>query len=126
MDWNPDLEKLTGKVLLLEGQIKTAVTFAHIWQAMPLTGHPLYWYELIGMAGTAFKAAWIPQFGQVTELVICLDPDAADKAEQVASQLDFIPVRKIMELPDKIDDLLNAGVFDKDDLWDYMKNARSV
>ena len=122
---NPDTDQLTGKVLLLEGEIKTAVTFAHIWQAMPLSGHPLYWYELVGIAGTAWKPEWCVQFEQVSEIVIGLDPDAIDKAEKIAEQLGRERC-KLIELPDKIDDLINMGAFNKDDLWSYISNARCV
>lgn len=122
---DPSTQQLTGKVLLLEGEIKTVVTFGMLWGQMPATGHPLYWYELVGVAGTAWKSEWCAEFEQVSEIAICLDPDATDKAEKIASQLG--PERcKIIELPGKIDDLINAGVFDKDDLWSYVKHGRKV
>ena len=111
-----------GKVLLLEGEIKTMVTFAHIYATQPKEPHPLYTYELVGIAGTAFKSEWVPEFEKASSITICLDPDATDKAHKIAGVLGWDRCR-IVELPGKIDDLLIMGALNMDTLYQYMQGG---
>jgi len=120
---DPDVTGMSGKVLLLEGEIKTMVTFSHIYAATPQQTHPLYKYELVGIAGTSFKKSWIAEFERATEIIICLDPDATDKAKKIADALGSERC-KITELPAKIDDLINLGALDMDTLSQYVEGAR--
>jgi hypothetical protein len=120
---DPNQSAISGKVLLLEGEIKTMVTFSRIYADIPKQGHPLYTYELIGIAGTAFKSEWVGDFKDADSITICLDPDATDKAEKIADLLGRQRCR-IVELPAKIDDLLNMDALTLDSLWKYLKGAR--
>lgn len=122
---DPSVLALSGKVLLLEGQIKTAVTFAHVWGAMPASGHPLYLWEIVGISGTSFKGDWIAEFKECDEIAICLDPDASDKAEKIAEALGRERCR-LVELPAKIDDLIIMGALDMDGLANYLRTARKA
>jgi len=119
---DPDVTEITGDVLLLEGEIKTAVTFSRIYNHQPTAPHPIYKYELIGIAGTAFKKSWVPEFKEADKIVLCLDPDATDKAYKIADVLGRSRC-KIAELPGKIDDLFIMGVLDMDLLYDYIHGA---
>ena len=119
---DPNQSEINGKVLLLEGEIKTMVTFSRIYSEAPKEAHPLYTYELIGIAGASFKLAWVPEFELATEIVICLDPDATDKAEKIADALGRDRCR-IVELPGKIDDLFIMSALDMDLLYRYLEDG---
>ena len=74
------------------------------------------------IAGTGFKLAWVPEFEQATEINICLDPDATDKAHKIADALGRDRCR-VIELPDKIDDLFLMGALDMDLLYEYIQGG---
>lgn len=131
---DPGANGMPGKVLLIEGEIKTAVTFAMIWGAMPATGHPLHSVQITGTAGKSWKPDWTVEFENASEIYIAQDPDVWMRPAKAAENWKPSPLKiadqlgrgrcKIVELPDKIDDLILAGALDKDTLWEYMRRAR--
>jgi len=116
---------LGENVLLLEGEIKTMVTFANIWKDQPLMGHPLYQADVVGIAGKGFKFEWVPAFDEAKNIWIVLDPDADEAAEKIAERLGKERC-KVVQLPEKIDDLFLIDAIDIDLLWLLIEQAGSV
>lgn len=101
-------ESLDGEVLIVEGEIKAAVTFRYLWQG----DDPLRpCLNVVGVSGAAVKPALLREFENCTKIHILLDPDADQHAKTLAAALGGERCR-ILRMPGKIDDLLTAGVID--------------
>lgn len=91
----------TDPVLVLEGEIKTMVTFSAFWQE----GETI---QIIGIPGkTQFRS--IADHLRGHDVYICFDPDASEQAHEAA----HIVGGKAITFPMKIDDAINAGALDK-------------
>ena len=117
--------EIIGDVLILEGEIKTMVTFANVWKDDPLIGHQLFTTNIVGVAGKGFKHEYVAQFDQAETIYICLDPDATAAADKVATMLGRERC-KVVELPEKIDDLFLVDAINIDKLWKYMQRGRRI
>lgn len=122
---DPMVRSITGDVLLLEGEIKTMVTWANIWKDHPLEGHPLYNLEVVGIAGKGFKHEWVAEFEAADRIYILLDPDATEAAQKVAVKLG-VERCKVVTLPEKIDDLFLMNAIDLDLLWKLIDRGNRV
>lgn len=111
-----------GDVLLLEGEIKTMVTFSHIWRKDPCQPHPIYGLNLAGIAGKSFKQSWTRHFENSNHIYILLDPDASGASYKIAGLLGRDRC-SIAHLPAKIDDMLIAGHINPDILWRVLKHS---
>jgi hypothetical protein len=103
---------LFGTVLVVEGEIKAMVAYAHLWGIDP-SGDPeplLPNTFVVGVPGKSWKAEWIAELNQADRVIICLDPDARKEADRLAGSLSC--QAKVISLPGKIDDLLLDGVID--------------
>jgi hypothetical protein len=119
--------QITGEVLLVEGEIKAMVTWAHLQEDVNRR-HPadaMGRLTVVGIAGKSFKREWVEEFGQAGRIYICLDPDAQHAADSVAHLLGAHRC-KILDLPDKIDDMLNAGTLHVEKLGELLNTARGV
>jgi len=99
-------------VLVVEGEIKAMVTY--------LALDSIKW-QVIGLAGKCQYRNIIPQL-QGRQVVICLDPDAMPQALDLARQVNG----RVMDLCEKIDDAILAGMIDKDMLRCMIRQARKV
>lgn len=119
-------EKIRGEVLLVEGEIKAMVTWAYIqdWIS-PHYRSLLHRISVVGIAGKSFKPEWLEEFKEATKIYVCLDPDASTSAEKLARILG-IERCKVIDLPDKIDDMLIAGTLKIEKLRELVDTARRV
>jgi hypothetical protein len=116
--------EILGDVLLIEGEVKSMVTWAFIQDTHPTPSY-LRRITVVGIAGMKFKPDWIPEFDSAGWIWICLDPDARQSADGIAASLG--PERcRIIDLPGKIDDLLVDGTLQVSDLPGLLKTARAV
>lgn len=111
----PDLP-VANRTVLVEGEKKAMVTF--ITQDDPNC-------QVVGIPGINPSDKIIAQLKDCDPLYICLDPDATQEAHSIALRLGADRCR-ILDLPDKIDDLATAGLLDKDRLRQLLKTARRV
>ena len=119
---NPD--KKTGALLVCEGEIKSMVTFATI-DADTI--------QVVGIPTATPNADMIAPFLDYDPIYICPDPDtfippkrgAQSAAERLAELFGRERVR-LIELPDKVDDLIVDGLLDKDGLRQAFKRARRL
>lgn len=103
------------KVLLLEGEVKTIVLTQ---EGFPSVG-------IMGKKG--FKLEWVSKFADTEELVIALDPDATDAADELGETLkDYGGVLKIASFPTKPDDMVVALGATRDDIQAYIDLARPL
>jgi len=108
--------EISGDILLVEGEIKAMVTFAHIAELLPTIG-------VVGLSGKSFRPDLASDLKQAGRIWICLDPDADHEANRISEMLN--PGRcRIIDLPDKIDDMLNEGTLTGQDISDLMRFAR--
>ena len=75
----------------------------------------------MGIPGKRIFKDLIPQL-QGRQVVICLDPDALHEADEMARAVSG----RVIELTDKIDDVINAGVLDRDMLRRLIRASRKV
>lgn len=115
-----DPDKDSGPLFIAEGEIKSMVTYATIYK------------EGIQVAGIATKTPsdrTAKMFENYEPIWLCLDPDAYrvtkghSAAERLGEMLGKERVRFI-ELPDKIDDLINMGALDYPMIKRLMNTAR--
>jgi len=96
-----------GDLLIVEGEIKAMVTWAALWDGetclFPNT-------TVIGVPGKGWRGEWLEQFDKADRVWVILDPDAQASAQKLVNRLGD-KARNIL-LPDKIDDLITAGVLD--------------
>lgn len=108
----PGLE--ADRVIVIEGEIKSAVTFMTLWQE----NDPI---QVIGIPGkNAFHAVADSVMGH--DVYICFDPDADEQAREAAA----LVKGKVMTMPVKIDDAILAGSLDRKSILFRMKAARRI
>lgn len=105
---------IAGRTLLVEGEKKAMVSFI-------TADDPEL--QVIGIPGKTPNRDLLGRLADCDPVYICLDPDADPKA--IALTLGVERCR-IMELPDKIDDLMIDGSLDKWKLRQLMKTARRI
>jgi hypothetical protein len=111
---------LCGDVLIVEGEIKAMITWAAMWTGPTLDDDlltPNLW--VVGLPGKSWKAEYLPAFEKCKRVFICLDPDADKEAARMAASIG--ERAKVIRLPDKIDDLILAGVLDGFSIIDLLE-----
>lgn len=97
-------------ILVVEGEIKAAVTFAYAgimdWQIIGVPGQGMYKHLIEKLKGK--------------NVVVCPDPGAEKPALEFAEFVDG----RYFTLPDKIDDWILATGADKNDIYSFVKQAR--
>lgn len=111
----PD-KPVAGKVLAVEGEVKGAV--AGVTLDAPD-------WQVVGLPGKEPSPEVLAELHEAEQVVLCLDPDAQDKVPKVAAQLGLERVRNL-ELPGKIDDMINAYRLDAAWLRSTLRSARRV
>ncbi len=98
------------RVIIVEGEIKAAVTFATLnydgWQVIGLPGKD------------AFKT--VPDLGGHDGVWLIPDPDGVENWRKACGGFGG----RLVTLPGKVDDLINAGNIGRDDLVGMMEQAR--
>lgn len=124
--FNADLyAPIHGDVMLIEGEIKAMVTWAYLQEYVYKRSTILGRTQVVGIAGKSFNLNWADEFAEAEHIYICLDPDASEGAARIAKALD--PERcSILDLPDKIDDMLVAGTLEVRHLAELIDTARRV
>lgn len=104
----------TSKILVVEGEIKAAVTFQTIWSDNNSV-------QVIGIPGKN-------QFAKIADslvgrdVYICFDPDAEEQAAMAAKKVGG----RYFTMPMKIDDAITAGALDANGIRRLMHSARRV
>lgn len=119
-----DPERKDGHLLICEGEIKSMVTFATIDSNT---------VQVAGMPTATPSQDMLDLLYDYEPIYVCPDPDTfipsapgkTSQAERLVSMLGRERVR-VIELPDKIDDLIVAGNLDKDGLRKAFKRARRL
>ena len=82
-----------------------------------------YGFQAVGIMGKAgFKRPWATRFERFKEVLIALDPDATDKARQMAGW--FGSKAKVVTLPVKPDDFFSVEGGTPDDFRWFLRLAR--
>ena len=111
---NPFLGWDTDPILVVEGEIKSMVTFRTVWDK----GQTM---QVIGIPGkTQFRSIAAQLMGH--DVYICFDPDADQQAIEAARAVGG----KVIYLPIKIDDAILSGNLDQRSLQFRLKTARKV
>ena len=125
----PDMTSMKGRTLLLEGEIKAAVT-------MCAADDPVL--QVIGLPGKTPKLEMLDKLGECDPIYICLDPDAyfyagldtaKDKRPAIIRILDALGRERcrVIKLPDKVDNMLNNMTGNKKTwLKNLMAQARRI
>lgn len=108
-------EPMLPRALLVEGEIKAMVVQIALWSLDPLPN-----ITVCAVAGKSVKPELIAEFSECERVWIMLDPDAKRQAEELADTLGKERT-KIINLPDKVDDLITMGVIDGPELWGLME-----
>ena len=111
----PD-ERLGAKTLLVEGEKKAMVSF--------ITADDPF-LQVVGIPGKNPSKELLAQLSECEPIYICLDPDALDEAVKLARRLGTDRTR-VLELPDKIDDLIIRHHLDKHWIKNIMRQAVKV
>jgi DNA primase len=118
---------IRGEVLLVEGEIKAAVTWArlqdYVYECKPASF--LGRLTVVGCTSKNISAAQLAELAGASQIWICLDPDATKEAEAAARALGADRCR-IIDLPGKIDDLLNDESIDIESIYHLMRSARRI
>lgn len=113
---DPDQGWQLPKVLILEGEIKSAVAYLELddpqMQVLGVPGKNVWENLLPKLAG---KQVWL-----------CFDPDAHRQALEMAQLISAAECVRIMTIPNKIDDAILAGWLDKPALKRLVHSARKV
>lgn len=107
---DPDIGYDCERVLVVEGEIKSMVTYATLNSDK---------WQVIGIPGKNTKVA---DKLQHSDVFICLDPDARDEARDLAKATRG----RIMDIPGKIDDMIIDGEIDRVSLQNLIRAARRV
>jgi hypothetical protein len=108
LGWNTD------PILVVEGEIKAAVTYSTIYR----DGEPM---QVIGIPGkTAYRSMVDSLKGHT--VYICFDPDAQAEAIDAARQVGG----KVVTIPMKIDDAIVAGSLNKAGIFCLLRSARKA
>jgi hypothetical protein len=103
----------TSSILIIEGEIKRIVVKDRIGG------------NIVGTMGKAgFQKAWASRFSRFDEVLICLDPDAIDKAREVSSW--FGGRARVVDLPVKPDDFFVLHKGTPDQFREFVRMARRV
>lgn len=98
---DPAIRHLFGTVLLVEGEIKSMVTWAALWDGDTCLAPAVC---VVGTAGKNLKPEHLRELETADRVVICLDPDARQEAGKLAAAIG--ERASVLSLPGKIDDLL--------------------
>lgn len=120
--------KLSGKTLLVEGKFKAIVTF--IFADDPNL-------HVVGLPGKCPDTELLEQLKECDPLVFCLDPDGfVNNDKDMRKKNGKTAVQRlnealgsrarVMDLPDKIDDLFVTGALGKDSFHRLMDTARKM
>jgi hypothetical protein len=102
------------RVLVLEGELKAAVTFQVLWTDNVTI-------QVVGIPGkNQFRGIANDLKGH--DVYICFDPDAGEQAREAARAVGG----KVITLPVKIDDAIIDGLLSRRDLLMRLKTARKV
>lgn len=112
---NPDLE-ICGKTLMVEGEKKCMVSFI-------ASDDPNL--QAVGIPGKDASDSILSLFKDCDPIYICLDPDAEVKAIDIANKLSRERCR-VIELPDKIDDMIIRHHLGKEFIDSLFRHARVV
>jgi len=82
-----------------------------------------YGFHAVGIMGKAgFQRAWATKFAQFAEVMICLDPDATDRANEMAGW--FGDRARVVELTCKPDDFFTIYGGSASEFAEFLKQAR--
>lgn len=112
---DPD-KPIAGKVLVAEGEIKAAVAFAALDDPN---------WQVVGLPGKTPKPALLQQLAQAEQIVLCLDPDAAEQVPAIGNALGADRVR-VLALDEKIDDMIVSYGLGKPWLTARIRQARRL
>lgn len=104
---------IAGRTLVVEGEKKAMVSFV-------TADDPNL--QVIGIPGKNIKADLLTQLDKCDPVYICLDPDAGRESYQFAQMIGAERAR-LIELPDKIDDLILKHKLDKSWIRGVMRQA---
>lgn len=107
---------IKGRTLLVEGEKKAMVSFI-------TADDPAF--QVLGIPGKNMPNYLIDRLQEADPVYICLDPDATSAARKLAATIGIERCRMI-ELPDKIDDLILKHDLDKYWLRNVMRQAVKV
>lgn len=102
------------RIIVVEGEIKAAVTFLTLDQVL---------WQVVGIPGKHIFEKLIPSLKDHKETVIILDPDAKEQAVKMARS---IGGAKVVDLPEKIDDIILKYNLDSKWILSLCHNARLV
>jgi hypothetical protein len=92
--FNADDLRVNGdQIIIVEGEKKSLMATQHEWLNVGIMGK------------RAFKKEWADRFKKFKRVVVALDPDAEERAVEIAGLLGRNSY--IAELPEKLDDMLN-------------------
>ena len=118
-----DPDRTFGPLFVCEGEIKAMVTFATI-DATTI--------QVAGIPIATPSQDMVDLFAEYDPVYLCPDPDTfaqngknETQVERLISLFGNHQVR-VVQLPDKIDDLINMGAIDKDLLRELLRSARKV
>ena len=116
-----DVDRQSGALVLVEGEIKSMVTFVTLDTAD---------MQCIGLPSMKPEQSVFEQLNGYDPIYFIPDPDAFKKrdrsgsaAGELAKTLGLERVR-VVQLPQKIDDAINDGLIDKSGLYQLMKMGR--
>jgi hypothetical protein len=109
---DPSLElDYANRIIIVEGEIKAAVTYMTVYTPG---------WQVIGMPGKKSFSTIAGDLSGHDNVWIIPDPDGSDLWRKAAQQIGG----RIVIVPDKIDDLINAGKVDQATLMGMMEQAR--
>lgn len=112
--------KYYGDVFIVEGEIKAIVTWALMWDCVTCYAPDI---TVIGLPGKGYRpdpALFADDI--IRSVTICLDPDAQKEAGSMAKSIG--QKARVLQLPEKIDDLILAEALDRDQLLYMIELAR--
>lgn len=121
------------RILIVEGEIKAMVTWASLWDdscGLDNTELAIDDLAVIGIPGKSWKSEYLAELTEAKRVFICFDPDTFDRPANAKDDWKPSPVKmqealgdkaKVVRLPGKIDDLLNAGIIDSQFLVDLLR-----
>lgn len=110
---DPDLD-LSGQTLIVEGEKKAMVAYL---------AADRYQLRVIGLPGKNPNINLLDQLKNCEPIYLCLDPDAGKESIGIASVLDASRCR-LIELPEKIDDMILKYKLDNAWMGGIMRTAR--
>ena len=111
---DPD-KKIENKTFLVEGEFKAMTTFVTIDDPG---------MQVIGIPGKNCKLDLLNKMKNCDPVYICLDPDAKKEAQEIANIIGRSRSR-VVNLPGKIDDMINEGILDKEKLKHIINTSKN-